>query len=113
MLMHQLRGDSTTSLPDTTDNSPSNHQLALEDSSKETKENSEGNSTSADASPSNLMRTSLAFKHCNSFNSEVLDSGTPNESPNDSTGERIVSRIEKHLSTGSDILGKLVAKCLS
>ncbi|KAK9727951.1 hypothetical protein QE152_g18903 [Popillia japonica] len=105
MLMHQLRSDTTTSLSET-DNSPSsNHQLALEESGKESKgQQFEENSTSADASPSNLMRTSLAFKHCNSFNSEVLDSTTSNDSSNDSTNEKVVSRIEKHLSTGSEIL---------
>ncbi|KAI4461092.1 nck-associated protein 5 [Holotrichia oblita] len=105
MLMHQLRSDTTTSLSETENSPSSNHQLALEESGKENKRQPfEENSTSADASPSNLMRTSLAFKHCNSFNSEVLDSTTSNDSSNDSTNEKVVSRIEKHLSTGSEIL---------
>lgn len=108
MLMHQLRGDTTASFSETDHSSSSNHQLALEDSSKENKEQFEGNSTSADVSPSNLMRTSLAFKHCNSFNSEVLSGTSNNDSPNDSTSEKVVSRIEKHLSTGAEILGILL-----
>lgn len=93
MLLHQLRGDGNDGRI-----SPVRH-LALEDSAR-----SEEN-TSADVSPTTLMKTSLTFKHCNSFNSEMFD-GSLTNSPSDSTGEKVISMIEKRLSADSEVFGK-------
>lgn len=94
MLVHQLRGESP-SISDV--DHLLSKQLALEDSAKET---SEDNNTSADVSPTNLMRSSLILKHCNSFNSEILEQ---HDSP---TNDKVVSKIEKRLSADSKILGE-------
>lgn len=100
MLMHQLR-DSTASLSEA-DDLPQIKHLALEDSEKKSDEDN----TSADASPTTLMKSSLTFKHCNSFNSEILDKVSSEGQGDCSGNERIVSRVEKHRSADSDILGE-------
>lgn len=100
MLVHQLRD--SPSYSDNTDLIPSRH-LALEDSNKKSDEDN----TSADASPTNLMKTSLTFKHCNSFNSEILDR-LSYDSQNEclvNGNDKIVSNVHNHLSADSDILG--------
>lgn len=98
MLVHQLKGD-CSSLNDYEETK----QLALEESPRE--EASENN-TSADISPTNLLQTSLNIKHCNSFNSDVLE---PSKSENDcdsNAKETALTRIEKHRSADSEVLGK-------
>lgn len=98
MLVHQLKGDSS-SLNDFEETK----QLALEESPKE---DVSENNTSADVSPTNLLQTSLNVKHCNSFNSDVLE---PSKSENDcdsSAKETALTRIEKHRSADSEVLGK-------
>ncbi|KAJ8950256.1 hypothetical protein NQ314_007961 [Rhamnusium bicolor] len=87
MLVHQLRGDS----PGTpTDLENLSKQWTLdEERQKDTRE------TSTDAlSPIPLLQTSLNVKHCNSFNSEVLE-----ESPSsENYDNNVVSNIDKRLS---------------
>ncbi|XP_022918173.1 putative leucine-rich repeat-containing protein DDB_G0290503 isoform X2 [Onthophagus taurus] len=90
MLVHQLRGDISES-----DQNLS--RLALEDKQSD-------NNTSADVSPTNLMKSSLNFKNCSSFNSEFLLPSPNYNEESSSSPERVVSRIEKRLSAGSDIL---------
>lgn len=102
MLVHQLRGD-TTSMSDL-DLSTSNH-LALEDSCKETAEDN----TSADISPINLMKTSLTAKHCNSFNSDALENSPNSESQTETiTNDKVLSKTEKHLSADSKVIGEYI-----
>ncbi|XP_031352012.1 uncharacterized protein LOC116177237 isoform X3 [Photinus pyralis] len=97
MLVHQLRGDSMSASD--LDLSASNH-LALEDSSK-----IEDN-TSADVSPTNLMKTSLTVKHCNSFNSDVLDNSSSESHTETITNFKILTKTEKHLSADSNLIDK-------
>ncbi|XP_018334223.1 uncharacterized protein LOC108743243 isoform X2 [Agrilus planipennis] len=87
MLVHQLQGDST-SLSDS-ELSPSRH-LALE-------EYKDYDATSTDASPSHILTTkqSSDMKHCNSFNSDVL---------NETKSESFVKMHEKHLSADSNVV---------
>lgn len=98
MLVHQLRAESpsSTELEET-----SSKQLALED----TKGSSRDSDTSKDVSPVDLMQTSLNVKHCNSFNSDILEPKSENYCDTNSK-EVTVGRIEKHLSAGSEVLGK-------
>lgn len=103
MLVHQLKGD-TSSLNDFEDTK----QLALEESPKEGIA-SEGN-TSNDVSPTNLLQTSLNIKHCNSFNSDILEPGKSTNDCDNNTKETAISRIEKHRSADSEVLGKLILK---
>ncbi|KAF5292629.1 hypothetical protein FQA39_LY13962 [Lamprigera yunnana] len=100
MLVHQLRNDAA-SLSDLDVSTP-NH-LALEDScSKDTVEDN----TSADISPSNLMKTSFTVKHCNSFNSEVLDNSSSESQTETVTDLKILTKTEKHLSADSRLIDK-------
>lgn len=101
MLVHQLKGD-TSSLNDFNEIK----QLALEESPKEGIASEEN--TSADASPTNLLQTSLNIKHCNSFNSDVLEPGKSENDCDSNTKETALTRIEKHLSADSEVLGMLL-----
>lgn len=92
MLVHQLKGDSS---PFNELDESASKRLALEGSPKDTSEDN----TSADVSPANLMQTSLNVKHCNSFNSDVLESTKCDK-------DTAISRIEKRLSADSEALGK-------
>lgn len=99
MLVHQLKGD-TSSLNDFDDTK----QLALEESPKEGIA-SEDN-TSADVSPTNLLQTSLNIKHCNSFNSDVLETNKSENDCDSTANETALTRIERHRSADSEVLGK-------
>lgn len=101
MLVHQLKGD-TSSLNDFEETK----QLALEETPRE--EVASENNTSADVSPTNLLQTSLNIKHCNSFNSDVLEPSKFENDCDSNTKETALSRIEKHLSADSEVLGKLI-----
>ncbi|XP_017777107.1 PREDICTED: uncharacterized protein LOC108563059, partial [Nicrophorus vespilloides] len=98
MLVHQL-------------NDPPNH-LALEDS------HSEDNNTSADASPSNLMRSSLTFRHCNSFDSDILDSKgelkskDPGLSLEDKKRHHVLTKLWTELK-GTEVTPKRLIEALS
>ncbi|XP_074031614.1 uncharacterized protein isoform X3 [Leptinotarsa decemlineata] len=87
MLVHQLRGD-TPSTPADLDNY-SKEWSAAEDRQKDNKD------ASADSpSPVTAMEASTNVKHCNSFNSEVLE-----ESPNgDNCDSKAVLSVDKRLS---------------
>lgn len=99
MLVHQLRGGESSTYSDI--DQIITKQLALEGS---TKENSDEDNTSADVSPINLTRNSLTLKHCNSFNSEILEDNVNED--NNSPTERVISKIEKRLSADSKLIGK-------
>lgn len=101
MLVHQLRGGESSTYSDIVEQMVTKQQLALEDS---TKGNSEEDNTSADVSPINLTRNSLTLKHCNSFNSEILEDNVNVD--NNSPTERVISKIEKRLSADSKLIGK-------
>lgn len=97
MLVHQLKGDSSS-----VNDFQETKQLALEESPKE---DASENNTSADISPINLLQTSLNIKHCNSFNSDVLEpSKSENDCDSNSKGTAL-TRIEKHRSADSEVLG--------
>lgn len=98
MLVHQLRGEGSS----ISDFDLSSHHLALEDSSKAT----ENDNTSADVSPINVMKSSLNIKHCNSFNSDVLENSSSESQTDTVTNEKVLSRAEKHLSADSKLIGK-------
>lgn len=98
MLVHQLR-DSPPSYSES-EQTPCKH-LALEDSIKL----SETDNTSADISPTNLLKTSLTVKHCNSFNSDIFGNL---DNVNEVETNRIISKVEKHRSAGSEIIGNFV-----
>lgn len=103
MLVHQLKGD-----PSPLSDFERSNQLALEQSPKE--EVPEVN-TSTDVSPTNLLQTSLNIKHCNSFNSDVLDHSKSENDCDNSTKETALTRIEKHRSADSEVLGKQMTTC--
>ncbi|XP_066246807.1 uncharacterized protein [Euwallacea similis] len=87
MLVHQLREESPSS---STHRELFSKQLALECREKDLDEPTE-------PSPSALLTTSLTTKHCNSFNSEILD-----DSPKAESYDKIlVSSDEKRLSADS------------
>lgn len=93
--MHQLRSDSPLS-SELDDSSPSKH-LALEGSKE--------NQSPLETSSADLMQTSLNVKHCNSFNSDILESNKSENNNCDTSNENAVARIDKHHSADSDILG--------
>lgn len=99
MLVHQLRSD-TSPLSEFEESAAK--RLALEGSSKN---NSDDNNISADASPAEQMKTSLNVKHCNSFNSDILETNKSENNCDNTINEAAISKIEKHLSADSDILG--------
>lgn len=99
MLVHQLRGGESSRFSEI--DQIISKQLALEDSTKEISEGDDN--TSADVSPTNLTRNSLTLKHCNSFNSDILDNVNEQLSP---SNDRVVSKIEKRLSADSKLIGK-------
>lgn len=98
MLVHQLR-DSSPSQSEAEESQTK--QLELEDSTNKIDGDDDDN-TSADASPSTLIQSTLTVKHCNSFNSEILDK----ENQSDNLGnEKSISKLEKHKSADADIFG--------
>ncbi|KAF7271270.1 hypothetical protein GWI33_015835 [Rhynchophorus ferrugineus] len=90
MLVHQLRGENPGSPGDL---EAFSKQLSIQCQNK-------GQDLSPDTSPSMLLSTSLTTKHCNSFNSEILE-----ESPGSESCEFSVSETDKRLSAdGVNIL---------
>lgn len=104
MLVHQLRSD--TPPPSELEESAA-RRLALEGSSKNA---SDDNNASGDASPVEQMKTSLNVKHCNSFNSDILETNKSESNCDNIINEAAISKIEKHLSADSDILGMKLTK---
>lgn len=95
MLVHQLRGDSAPTTPELENY---RHQWSIEDEKQ-----IEDEQLAEEASAVTLMQTSLNVKHCNSFNSGVLEV-SPNSENCDSN---IVSNIDKRLSADTaSILGE-------
>lgn len=99
MLVHQLRSEAP---PLSEPENSAFKCLALEGSP------SDDNNTSVDASPVDLMKASLNVKHCNSFNSDILEtskSDSSNNCDNDNikiNGETAISRIENKHSSVDD-----------
>ncbi|XP_076253350.1 uncharacterized protein LOC143191823 isoform X4 [Rhynchophorus ferrugineus] len=96
MLVHQLRGENPGSPGDL---EAFSKQLSIQCQNK-------GQDLSPDTSPSMLLSTSLTTKHCNSFNSEILE-----ESPGSESCEFSVSETDKRLSAdGVNILAQSNSK---
>lgn len=99
MLVHQLRSEASPGSPKAL--------WALEEERHNDNNLSKELSKDATSPPSNLLQTSLNVKHCNSFNSEVLES-----SPlSDNCDNSLVTTSEKRLSADmARILGKYSIK---
>lgn len=91
MLVHQLRGENPGS-PGDLDSFPKQIAFNCHDKSQDQQ--------SPEISPSLLLTTSLTTKHCNSFNSEILE-----DSANNDQCEYSVPEVDKRLSADSvDVL---------
>lgn len=102
MLVHQLRNDSSPGSPKALESFSS--QWALEEERHNDNNLSKEVSKDATSPSANLLQTSLNVKHCNSFNSEVLE----NSPLSDNCDNSLVSTAEKRLSADmTRILGKL------
>lgn len=101
MLVHQLRNDSSPGSPRALENFSS--QWALEEERHNDNNLNQDISKDATSPSANLLQTSLNVKHCNSFNSEVLD----NSPLSDNCDNSLVSTGEKRLSADmARIIGK-------
>ncbi|KAF5281466.1 hypothetical protein FQR65_LT14674 [Abscondita terminalis] len=63
-------------------------------------------STSTDVSPTNFMKTSLALKHCNSFNSDVFENNSSENQAETITNLKVLSKPSNRLSIKSTLVDK-------